>query len=341
MSRIKEVIKNVGRVGLMGATLLGMNAAAAGPNSGGETQVSKSGHTDVGSTSPLKDALSGMFGVQTAFADRVDPIHVERQDGRLELIASLEKGEGVIFYAPQGMEIKTCGVRRVGPTIAAIVATESNMGATAIGNPELYADPITIPGDTYPELVIAQRDLLNKKVVDYIQTKNSPVQKLNIALVRTDNGETVCKADEDNGQIFPIEPAVPNVPVVPAVPVPTAVAVPIAACVRLEVPLGTTSGNRATVNEVTVTREVIAHGDLYINSEFRADDSGATGLIQRVHASPSNPARIGVVQTNWGGDVAAFCTQADMDANVAQGVANLQSQGMKADVIDWPGPKQQ
>lgn len=121
-------------------------------------------------------------------------------------------------------------------------------------------------------------------------------------------------------------------------PVPVAAA---ADCVRMEVPLGTASGNGATVNEVTVDREVIAHGDLEINGEFRADNSSATGLIQRVHASLSNPARIRTVNPAWGGAVVSFCEPADMAANVSQGVANLQSQGMRADVIDWPGPRQQ
>lgn len=121
---------------------------------------------------------------------------------------------------------------------------------------------------------------------------------------------------------------------------PIAPAPAVAPCVNLEVLLGTASGNGATSNEITVTGEVIVHGDAKINGEFRADSFGPSGLIEKVRATPANPAHIEVGNPAWGLDVAAFCNPADMDANVAQGVANLQSQGMRADVIDWPGPNE-
>ena len=123
-------------------------------------------------------------------------------------------------------------------------------------------------------------------------------------------------------------------------PVAPAASAPASFDCVLEVPLGTASGNGAVVNEYVATQRVILHGDMEINGEFRADSNGTTGLIQDVNASPSNPARIRTINPAWGGDVAAFCRPEDMAANIQQGVDNLRSQGMRADVLPWPGPKQ-
>ncbi|MBI3485358.1 hypothetical protein HY025_00270 [Candidatus Daviesbacteria bacterium] len=104
--------------------------------------------------------------------------------------------------------------------------------------------------------------------------------------------------------------------------------------------LGTDSGNGAKVNEFTVTREYVLHGDGKVNGGFRADNDGKTGLIQRIHATPANPAHVEVADTKWGLDLVCFPNKADMDANIQQGIDHLHSQGMRADVIDWPGPNQ-